>query len=1384
MTERISCRPVRRHLATVLAWTLLWALFFLTILVGVDHFQAGDFSGQFHAFGAFQARELAQGRLPAWSPGSYAGVPFAADPQAAVYYPPRVVTILLSLPWGFPYYALELEVLAHVWLAGLFAYALAYSITRQPLASLVGAVTFALGGYLTSYPLLQVAILETIAWLPLALLLLRVAAARSRPVPWLIAAGLALGCSALAGHPQTWLHGAYLAAAYYVFLSLRARWPWRWVLGLGALVAAVAVGVWSAALWPALQYLSYTSRSGVSYAFVSTGLPLLDYLQTLVPGVLSLWSPEYWGVAALVLAVVAFLGRRRADRAEVVFWVTAAVLSAWLALGDSGILFELAYRIAPGFSLFQHQERLLGVFSLSCAMLAAQGMALWLAAAPGGLSGLVRRSASGVGGALLLAGLVLAVVIGLANRAWLGTWARQAMTLAVVFGLLYGERWREQRAWLLILVLGADLYLATLGAVGREPGPPGAFWPQPGWVRTAQSAGLVRIDSGGLFYGNLGELYGVEDIRGISPLRPRALEDMKQLPPARRWQLLNVGYVIASGPPPDAALTKVADVGEAIEPGKPLQAALYRFDGALPRAWMSYSPERVSDRNAALKRLADASFDPATSVILEGEAGSPAATMSPPAKPQVRTARTSSSALQIDVTTQAPGFLVISEWYYPGWQARLDGQPVPIERADYALQAVEVSAGAHTIVLTYAPAVNRAGAIASVLALIVAGALAWCWRPAIPCHATGQECPQQAPGLVRRPGSSRRAAWLCSAIVLVGFGFRAWTLGSQELRGDEAFSYLLARLPLKEILPALLRQGDPHSPLHYWLLHVWMGPAGDSELAMRFISFVPSVLLLPLLYRLGKRLGGGTLGLIAAGLAATSQSLVWIGQDLRNQYTLAILFSLLATMQLAEAMERPAWWRWGLYALLGSLTLYSHYYGAFALVAQGFAVLAIGQWRKHWKEWAAGIGIVGLSFLPWFLSMWHGLVAAGQLSAPSHPELAAHLTAVGVELTVGSAFASPLARWLFVACLVVAGVGVGGLWVRGRGWAVMLGAWVATAALGIYLLRFTRSTFNAFYILVAAVPWWLLVAAGLQRLWAHRPCAARAAAAIAAAVLVGCNGLSLCNYYSNPLYNRSSGYRGVAEQVAALAQLGDVFLRNFPDPCYDYYLRDVPVPRAMAPLTAQASPQETERALSGLAAQYDRLWFVSAQGSSWDPRGVVSHWLEYNALLERQARYGNLLLQAYRPMHSAEQVMVPLGSSVEGLVSLRGAYVTVNGQPVDPHARAAIPPGATVQVTLLWQALARTNLSYTVFVHLLGDDGRLLAQHDGIPVFGASPTWSWQPGQKVLDRHDLVVPASAHAEGARLLVGIYESQSVVRQHWTDGQDAVELARHIMIGHAR
>lgn len=1365
------------HLAPVAVWTVLCALFFGTILVGIDRLPSSDLTAQFHSFALFQAREMARGRLPIWSPGSYAGTPFASDTQAAVYYPVRWLTILLTLPWGFPFLALEWEAVFHIWLAGLFTYLLAYSITRRHIAALVGAVAFALGGYLTYYPMIQLAILETIAWLPLVLLLLRVAVSSTRPIPWLVAAGLALSTSALAGHPQTFLHVAYAAAAYYLFVAARSRWHWRQILGLGALVAAVAVGCAVSVLLPAWRLLGYTVRRDASYGFAATGLPMLDYIQLFVPGVLSVGSPEYLGLAAVLLALLAIWARRYGDRAEIGFWTITALVVGWLALGDSGVLFELVYHTAPGFSLFQHQERLLGVFSLSCALLAAQGLALWLQAEWAALGPILRRLGWTLGLVLPLIGLVLLTARPIASPSWPGVWLRQCLVGVVVLALFVGQNRRTERAWALVVVLVLDLYVSSLGPIERRPGSPWAYWPQPEWLRLVRTEEPTRLDSGGLFFGNLGEIHGVEDVRGISPLRPRALVALEELPRARRWQLLNVRYVLARSQPGDVTLTKIADIEERLDPDRPFTASLYRFEDALPRARMCYQPVYVHDGDEALRLLKEPAFDVSSQVILQDWPGREELPQpSGGTSAQVQTTRLGPGALEMRVVTEAPGYLVISEWHYPGWEATLDGRPVPIRRANYAFQAVYVPAGEHRVVTRYVPRLEVAALGASLLSLATALLVAWRWKPTL-AMGTARVWRVALPRAARRQlGAPRR--WLPllgAAATLFGFALRAYRLGVPELRGDEAFSWVLARLPLAEIVSALLCQGDPHSPLHYWLLHGAMDLLGDTEFAMRYLSLVPGVLLLPLLYRLGREIGGPRLGVLLGILGALSEPLVAMSQDLRNQHTLAMLFGTAATLLLARAVAQRRAHLWIAYGLTCALTVYSHYYGVAVLVAHSVCMLALPRWRASIRAWAvAMLGAAGL-FLPWLLVMWPSIGAAGLLSSPGRPELAAHLTVLGSHLVVGSAIPLPTARWLFVAALVPFVAGARTLLRDELVWGLPLILWLGTAALITYLMRFVHANYNPYYILLASTAWLAILATGISALWRRGTWGYRVAAVLAVACLAIPNGVSLARYYFDPACRRAAGYRLAAAHIGANARPGDVFLRNFPDPSFDYYLQDISMPRAMQPVAMGQDAAEVEAALADLTARYDRLWFVPAVGSHWDPQGTVLHWLDYHALLEERSLLDGQDLRVYRPLRTAAGAMEQLDLQT-GSLRLKAAYVTVNGRPVTlGEGEVAVPAGSTVQVTLLWECLADMEESYTVFVHLLGEDNHLVTQHDGIPLFGTRPTQFWLPGEELLDRHDLTVPQQVSVSKGWLVVGLYDSQTIVRERFADGRDAVPLA---------
>ncbi len=227
-------------------------------------FPPGDFSAQFWAFATFEMRELSAGRLPLWNPYTFAGSPFWADVQAAVFYPPSLLTLLLSAPWGFSLFALEVEAIAHFWLAATFMYLFIRQITHSRAAAVIAALTFTFSGYLTGYPSQQLAVLEADVWLPLILFFIyranermanrrthragvangerrtrRASAAntlpstgqpasqptnqltdQTSPLPPLLLAGAAWGMTLLAGHPQSALIVAYISIVYHFFLRL------------------------------------------------------------------------------------------------------------------------------------------------------------------------------------------------------------------------------------------------------------------------------------------------------------------------------------------------------------------------------------------------------------------------------------------------------------------------------------------------------------------------------------------------------------------------------------------------------------------------------------------------------------------------------------------------------------------------------------------------------------------------------------------------------------------------------------------------------------------------------------------------------------------------------------------------------------------------------------------------------------------------------------------------------------------------------------------------------------------------------------------------------------------------------------------------------------
>jgi hypothetical protein len=95
-------------------------------------------------------------------------------------------------------------------------------------------------------------------------------------------------------------------------------------------------------------------------------------------------------------------------------------------------------------------------------------------------------------------------------------------------------------------------------------------------------------------------------------------------------------------------------------------------------------------------------------------------------------------------------------------------------------------------------------------------------------------------------------------------------------------------------------------------------------------------------------------------------------------------------------------------------------------------------------------------------------------------------------------------------------------------------------------------------------------------------------------------------------------------------------------------------------------------------------------------------------------------------------------------------------------APAQASPGETLFLTLYWQALGRTDTSYTVFVHLLDGDGHIRGQRDSLPGQGTLPTTSWVEGEIIIDPYEILVSSDVPRGTYTVVVGMYDASTAER----------------------
>ncbi len=128
-----------------------------------------------------------------------------------------------------------------------------------------------------------------------------------------------------------------------------------------------------------------------------------------------------------------------------------------------------------------------------------------------------------------------------------------------------------------------------------------------------------------------------------------------------------------------------------------------------------------ADDGRALAQIGAAAFDPGAQIVLAG--GAALDTNNAPSAARVVAYEHEQGVIQTD--DPADGYLLLKDAWYPGWRAWLDGQAVPIERADTFFRAVRVPAGSHTVEMKFESPMLGLGAAISGVALALGCGLAF-----------------------------------------------------------------------------------------------------------------------------------------------------------------------------------------------------------------------------------------------------------------------------------------------------------------------------------------------------------------------------------------------------------------------------------------------------------------------------------------------------------------------------------------------------------------------------------------------------------------------------------------------------------------------------------
>lgn len=712
---------------------LILAFFAKSLFFSPGTFIGGmDVAGSFYWNEAFVKESFLSGSIPLWNPYYYCGHPFLANPSVFAFYPATLLYVSLPLPLAF-----NLDIVLHILIAAVGMFLFVNCITNSRKAGIASAIVYSLSGYFIERIMAgHIPLIHAAALIPLIFYFIE-NALRRNTARNIIIAGIILGLQMLGGDPHvSYLTSLFLALYYFIMVVMDSKsLPLNDKikrLSFFLLIPLIAFGVSAVQTIPSLEFRSLSDRTSNTFEFVSLGsFSPAQFFLLLIPKPQTTMLSSNWemgcyiGVLALILAFIGVFFSNYKKHALCIGILLCIAVT--FILGKYTPFYYLYYKFLPMLSTFRIPARATVIFVFFMSILVGMGIKHLTQHSLNRTQKLTSMAVIIVLSVFLFFGaLVMRIPLNSSGIVYAVLFLISSLILLSLFSVLKDK---HIITWLFIAVLFIDSYLVYSPLVPKLS-EESLLMKKPFEPILERDSGLYRINVPGFdsnLYGlpSRGMKYHYYGINGSTPIILKDYFDfiynMSTVSPPSLFR-----HTFAPDLFMDANLafsSKILGVKYAVV-GSPTGYRLAQAEQYMPRAVLVHdaiiSP-RMEDHLAYLR---DPQFNPVKTVLLEK--GAPM--LAQDFKAEEKSAYANEMVNidnykpnRIELTSQSPGdaYLLLSELYYPGWKAYVDGKKVNILRADYLLRAVHLPAGRHSISFVYKPMSFYKGSVLSLFTLLI-----------------------------------------------------------------------------------------------------------------------------------------------------------------------------------------------------------------------------------------------------------------------------------------------------------------------------------------------------------------------------------------------------------------------------------------------------------------------------------------------------------------------------------------------------------------------------------------------------------------------------------------------------------------------------------------